>query len=114
MSTVSRIELFHVAVPLPAHFYPSWIPGFPQTENRFTLIKVITKDGVEGYSAGPAMGRERAGLGDLLGPYLIGEDSTDISLVQQRLREISYLGWRNYWVEPAFWDINGKLAGKPE
>jgi L-alanine-DL-glutamate epimerase-like enolase superfamily enzyme len=113
MSTVSRIELFHVAVPLPAPFYPSWIPGFPQTENRFTLIKVITKDGVEGYSAGPAMGRERAGLGDLLGPYLIGEDSTDISLIQQRLREISYLGWRNYWVEPAFWDINGKLAGKP-
>jgi D-galactarolactone cycloisomerase len=113
MTTIARIELFHVAVPLPAPFYPSWIPGFPQTENRFTLIKVITKDGVEGYSAGPALGRERAGLGDLLGPYLIGEDATNIPLIQQRLREISYLGWRNYWVEPAFWDIKGKLAGKP-
>lgn len=113
MSKIARIELFHVAVPLPAKFYPSWIPGFPQTENRFTLIKVITDDGVEGYSAGPAMGRERAGLGELLGPYLIGEDATDIGLIQQRLREISYLGWRNYWIEPAFWDIKGKLAGKP-
>ncbi len=62
MNEIARIELFHVAAPLPAKFYPSWIPGFPQTENRFTFIKVITNDGVEGYSAGPAMGRERAGL----------------------------------------------------
>ena len=59
------------------------------------------------------MGRERAGLGELLGPYLLGEDATDIDLIQQRLREMAYLGWRNYWVEPAFWDIKGKLAGKP-
>jgi L-alanine-DL-glutamate epimerase-like enolase superfamily enzyme len=74
MSTIARIELFHVAVPLAAWFHPSW---------------------------------------ELLGPYLIGEDATDIDLIQQRLREMSYLGWRNYWVEPAFWDIKGKLAGKP-
>ncbi len=113
MSKIARIELFHVAIPLPSTFYPSWIPGFPQTENRFTLIKVITDDGAEGYSAGPAMGRERAGLGELIGPYLIGEEATDIGLIQQRLREIAYLGWRNYWIEPAFWDIKGKLAGKP-
>jgi L-alanine-DL-glutamate epimerase-like enolase superfamily enzyme len=113
MSTVARIELYHVAVPLPATFRPSWIPGFPQNENRFTLVRVVTDDGVEGFSAGPAMGRERSGLGDLLGPYLIGEDATDITLIQQRLREIGYLGWRNWWVEPAFWDIKGKIAGKP-
>jgi L-alanine-DL-glutamate epimerase-like enolase superfamily enzyme len=110
---VARIELFHVAIPLPATFRPAWIPGMPQNENRFTLVRVTTEDGVVGYSAGPAIGRERAGLGDLLGPYLLGEDATDISLVQQRLREISYLGWRNWWVEPAFWDIKGKLEGRP-
>ena len=113
MSTIARVELYHVAIPLPANFYPSWIPGLPQRENRFTLVKVITDDGVEGYSAGPAMGRERAGLGDILGPYLIGEDPTDIALIQQRVREMGYLGWRNAWIEPAFWDIKGKYAGKP-
>ena len=113
MNRVAKIELFHVAIPLPAPFYPAWIPGMPQTENRFTLIRVTTDDGVVGHSAGPAIARERAGLGELLGPYLLGEDATDIALVQQRLREISYLGWRNWWIEPAFWDIKGKLAGKP-
>ena len=113
MTRVARIELYHVAIPLPAWFRPAWIPGMPQTENRCTLIRVVTDDGVEGWSAGPAIGRERAGLGDVVGPYLLGERADDISMVQQRLREIGYLGWRNWWIEPAFWDIKGKLQGKP-
>ena len=110
---VARVELYHFSAPLPATFRPSWIPGFPQNENRATLIRIITEDGVEGWSAGPALARERQGLGQLLGPYLIGEDATDIALVQQRLRELGYLGWRNWWIEPAFWDIRGKIENKP-
>jgi D-galactarolactone cycloisomerase len=110
---VARVDLFHFSAPLPATFRPSWIPGFPQNENRATLVRIETKSGVEGWSAGPALGKERAGLGDILGPYLIGEDATDIHAVQQRLREMSYLGWRNWWIEPAFWDIKGKIARKP-
>ena len=39
MTRIERIELFHVAFPLSAPFYPSWIPGYPQTESRFTLPK---------------------------------------------------------------------------
>jgi len=113
MTRIRRVELYHVRVPLPATFYPSWIPGFPMNENRFDLIRIITDDGVEGWSAGPAMGHERSGLGTVLAPYLIGEDPTDIPAMQQRLREIAYLGLRNWWIEPAFWDIKGKLAGKP-
>ena len=110
---VARVELFHFASPLPATFRPSWIPGFPQNENRATLIRVLTEGGIEGWSAGPAIGRERAGLGNLIGPYLIGENALDIDLIQQRLREMAYLGWRNWWIEPAFWDIKGKHEGKP-
>jgi L-alanine-DL-glutamate epimerase-like enolase superfamily enzyme len=110
---VARVELFHFSSPLPATFRPSWIPGFPQNENRATLIRVLTESGIEGWSAGPAIGRERAGLGNLIGPYLIGEDALDIDLIQQRMREIAYLGWRNWWIEPAFWDIKGKHENKP-
>jgi D-galactarolactone cycloisomerase len=57
--------------------------------------------------------REREGLGGLVGPYLIGLDPTDVATVRQRFREVSYLGWRNYWMEAAFWDIRGKVEGKP-
>jgi len=113
MTTIERIELFHVAFPLAAPFYPSWIPGYPQTESRFTLLKMTTKDGVEGYAAGNAFENEREGLGSLLGPYLIGTDPTDISRVRQLLREASFLGWHNPWLEAACWDIKGKIEGKP-
>jgi L-alanine-DL-glutamate epimerase-like enolase superfamily enzyme len=110
---VDRIELFHVAIPLPKPFYPSWIPGYPQTVNRFTVLRLTTDDGVQGLAAGVAFEEEREGLGGLLGPYLIGLDPTDITTARQRIREASYLGWRNYWIEAAFWDIRGKVEGKP-
>jgi L-alanine-DL-glutamate epimerase-like enolase superfamily enzyme len=110
---IDRIELYHVAIPLPKPFYPSWIPGYPQTANRFTLLRLTTDDGVQGLAAGVAFERERQGLGGLLGPYLIGLDPTDITTARQRLREASFLGWRNYWIEAAFWDIHGKVEGKP-
>jgi D-galactarolactone cycloisomerase len=113
MEKIESIELYHVSIPLSKPFFPCWIPGYPQTHNRFTLLRMRTKSGVEGLSAGVAFEKEREGFGSLLGPYLMGLDATDIEAVRQRLREASYLGWRNPWVEAAFWDIKAKLAGKP-
>ncbi len=113
MEKIERIELYHVSIPLEKPFYPSWIPGYPQTHNRFTLLRMRTQSGVEGVSAGVAFEKEREGFGSLLGPYLMGLDATDITAVRQRLREASYLGWRNAWVEAAFWDIKAKIEGKP-
>jgi L-alanine-DL-glutamate epimerase-like enolase superfamily enzyme len=110
---ISAIELYHVSIPLKETFWPTWIPGYPQTHNRFTLIKIATDEGIEGYSAGAAMGKERAGLGDLLGGYLMGADPTDIDRVQSLLKQAGFLGWRNFWIEPACWDILGKAEGKP-
>ncbi|MEW6264916.1 MAG: mandelate racemase/muconate lactonizing enzyme family protein [Thermodesulfobacteriota bacterium] len=110
---IKLIELYHVSVPLKQTFWPTWIPGYPQTHNRFTLIRLATDDGLEGWSAGAAMGREREGLGDLLGGYLIGADPTDIDRIQSLLKQAGFLGWRNFWIEPACWDILGKKEGKP-
>ena len=110
---IDRIELFHVTIPLAKPFHPAWIPGYPQTANRFTLARLTTDDGLQGLAAGLAFEREREGLGSLLGPYLIGLDPTDIETGRQRIREASYLGWRNYWLEAAFWDIKGQAEGKP-
>jgi L-alanine-DL-glutamate epimerase-like enolase superfamily enzyme len=113
MSKIARIELYHVRIPLDKPFYPSWIPGYPATDNRFDLVRITTEDGIEGYSAGPAISTERLGLGNLIAPYLLGHDATNIPLMLQRLREVGYLGVRANWMEPAFWDIKGKLENKP-
>lgn len=113
MPRIEKLALYHVSVPLAAPFYPSWIPGYPQTASRFTLLELTTGDGVEGWAAGNAFENERQGLGSLLGPYLIGMDPTDIPRVRQLLREASFLGWHNPWIEAACWDIKGKVEGKP-
>lgn len=110
---ISKIELFHVSVPLKETFRPTWIPGYPQTHNKFTLIKITTDEGIEGYSAGTALGKERKGLGELLGGYLLGADPSDIERIQNLLKQAGILGWLNYWIEPACWDIIGKKEGKP-
>lgn len=110
---ITRIDLWLVRYPLAAPFMPAWIPGFRQTENRFTLVRLTTADGIEGYSAVQSMGAELAGLGGLLGSYLLGERADDIPSIRQRIREMGYLGWRVGWLEPACWDIIGKAAGKP-
>lgn len=112
MTTISQIELYHVRIPLKKTFYPSWIPGYPSTDNRFDLICITTRSGVKGYSAGPAISNERRGLGDLIAPYLMGVDVFDMDLLVQRLREVAYLGVRANWIEPAFWDIQGKIKDK--
>jgi D-galactarolactone cycloisomerase len=110
---IAQIDLWHVSAPLPAPFRPAWIPGFPQTANRFTLVRLRTASGLEGWSAGAALGRERAGLGSLLGPYLLGERADDLPSIRQRIREMGYLGLRAGWLEPACWDLVGKAQGKP-
>lgn len=110
---VNKIELYHISIPLPADFYPAWIPGYPQRFNRSTLLKITTDEGLVGYSAGIAMEEEREGLGSLLGQYLIGQEVEKMDEVRQLLREASYLGWRNNWIEAAFWDLIGKKEGKP-
>jgi len=113
MGKIERIELFHVSVPLDEPFWPSWIPGYPQTHVRYTLVRLTTDDGLVGVSAGNAFSRERQGLGELIGGFVLGVRADDIETVRMRLREANYLGWRNWWIEAAFWDLKGKIENKP-
>ncbi len=120
---VNCIELYYVKIPLehnkpgffkqPAYFNPSWIPGFRQSEMRFYFLKLSTDNGYDGYSAMPAMGLERKGLGSIMGNYLMGINPLDLQLINQRIQEFSYIGMRNSWIEAAFWDIIGKIKGEP-
>ncbi|MHA2251150.1 MAG: mandelate racemase/muconate lactonizing enzyme family protein, partial [Candidatus Kariarchaeaceae archaeon] len=110
---VSKIELFHVSIPLKNNFFPSWIPGYPQTHNRFTLLRMTTNEGLMGLAAGIAFSQEREGLGDLLAPYILGNDPCDIDLAHQRITEGAILHWRNYWIEAAFYDIKAQVEDVP-
>lgn len=108
---VERLELFHVEVPLPTPLFPIWIPGHAAPRLVFTLLRVRTKDGLVGHATGPALGEERRGVGELVAPFLVGVDPFDVDAVRERLRQASYLGWRNNWMDVAFYDVAAQAAG---
>jgi D-galactarolactone cycloisomerase len=113
VSVVDSLELWFVNFPLPAPFSPAWMPHVVRRSSSFYLVRLRSDEGVDGFSAFNAVGRERAGSGDALAQLLLGKSVHDIDHVQQMLRIPAIGGIRNFWVEPAFWDIQGKLAGRP-
>ena len=99
--------------PLPTPFYPSWLPGYPQTAHRVNLLTLETDEGIRGYAAGVAFGREGQGLEQLLLPFLFGRDPFQVEPIVQICRSATFLGLRLWWIEMAFWDIIGKALGQP-
>jgi L-alanine-DL-glutamate epimerase-like enolase superfamily enzyme len=119
---IAKIELYYVQVPLSGKrsvfseheiFHPNWIPGFHQSDMRFYLLRLVTDIGLDGVAAMPAMGRERLGMGDLFGAYLLGLNPLDVHMFNQRIQEFAYLGIRVGWVDAAFWDLVGKIQKRP-
>jgi D-galactarolactone cycloisomerase len=110
---IERIELHHVETPLPSPLFPVWIPGWPQYRHSYTLLTVTTRDGLTGYATGIAFDREREGLGDFIGRFLLGLDPYDVRAASERLRQSGFLGWRNSWMETAFWDLAAKQKQVP-
>lgn len=110
---VIGIQLRLLEYPLETPFYPSWLPGYPQTAHRLHLLTLETDEGIKGYAAGIAFSREGAGLQQLLLPFLFGRDPLQIEQVVQICRSATFLGLRLWWIEMAFWDILGKATGQP-
>jgi L-alanine-DL-glutamate epimerase-like enolase superfamily enzyme len=110
---IEHIELYHVEVPLEEPFNPSWIPAYPQNFNHFTFVRLTTDDGVVGESAGITLGKAHEGYGSAIGPFLVGRDPFDIEGLLNVLEAGAIIGMRLAWVEPALWDIMGKVCGQP-
>jgi hypothetical protein len=106
---IERIELWHVNVPLAEPFWPSWIPGYPQTHIAQTFARFVTSDGLVGETAGPAFTRRAASVTCSAASPAMAADGMDG--FRKRLRR-PHLGWRNWWLEPQ-WFLAGKMASKP-
>ena len=113
MSMIDLVELYYVNADLPAPFSPAWVPGSRRMKTGFYLIRLVTDDGIEGWSGFSASGKERAGIGDGIADAFLGTDPCDIDQVHERIKILANGGLRHWWIEPAFWDIKAKLAGLP-
>ncbi|MEE2775396.1 MAG: mandelate racemase/muconate lactonizing enzyme family protein [Acidobacteriota bacterium] len=110
---IDRLELYYVAVPLPAPLRIAAQPGRVQTHNELTFVRMTTDSGVVGESAGFTLGRFHAGLGDAFGKFILGRDPLDIEGFSDVLEAGAAFGVRLAWLEPALWDIAGKALGQP-
>ena len=110
---IERLELFHVEEPLEAPLKVAAQPGFDQASNDLTFVRMTTDDGVVGESAGMTLSRFHAGLGDTFGRFILGRDPLDIEGFGKVIQAGEALGIRLAWLEPALWDILGKVAGQP-
>ena len=110
---IKKLELWHINIPLRNKFYPTWIPGYPQSHNRFTLMQLTTNNNLKGLAAGVCFANERHMLGDVIGPYILGLDPCDIDTAHRRIKSASFLGWSNFWMEAAFYDIKAQVEGVP-
>lgn len=111
---IARIEAWICHFPLPRAFEPSWTGGIVSAANSCAIWKLTTDDGIEGVTAGIAVGREAAAAAELLQAYLMGRDPSAVEDICKTLRTASQVvGIRAWHIEPALWDIVGKAAGMP-
>ena len=89
---IEHFELYHVEVPLDEPFYPSWIPGYPQDHNQFTLIRMTTDTGLVGESAGMTFGTAHEGYGSVIAPFILGRDPFDVEGLLNLMEAASLVG----------------------
>ncbi len=110
---ITDVEAYLCHYPLPDTFYPTWIPGYPQSSNSCLILILKTDEGIEGCCASVGFLDEAKGLVSLLRPFLLNRDPFQVEDKLRMLRSASFLGYRGWFAEVALWDIIGKATGQP-
>ncbi len=110
---ITDVDAYLCHYPLPDTFYPTWIPGYPQSSNSCLILILKTDEGIEGYCASVGFLDEAKGLVSLLRPFLLNRDPFQVEDTLRMLRSASFLGYKGWFAEVALWDIIGKATGQP-
>jgi L-alanine-DL-glutamate epimerase-like enolase superfamily enzyme len=116
---ITGIEAAYLDIPLPADFFPSWIPGRTQSHNRCVVVEVRDDSGQVGVGASTCFERKQAEVikyiaVDLIGQFLIGADPFAIERHSKLVTRFAMMfGGRPWLLECALWDLMAKLAGQP-
>jgi L-alanine-DL-glutamate epimerase-like enolase superfamily enzyme len=109
----------YLDIPLPADFFPSWIPGRPQSHNRCVVLEVHDDSGHVGVAASTCFEQQQGEVVkyiavDLIGRFLIGADPFEIEKHAKLVTRFAMMfGGRPWLMECALWDLMAKIAGQP-
>ncbi len=110
---ITDVEAYLCHFPLAEPFHPSWIPGFPQANNSLLVMRLLTDEGIDGFTATVAFLDELKGVPDLLKVFLLNRDPFRVEDFVKIFRSARVLGLRAWFIEIALWDIIGKATGQP-
>ncbi|HEY48867.1 MAG TPA: mandelate racemase/muconate lactonizing enzyme family protein [Dehalococcoidia bacterium] len=49
---ITDVKTYSISIPIPKpYFHPAWIPGFTEKHFTFTLIEILSDEGIKGYSS---------------------------------------------------------------
>jgi len=98
----------NLTIPYPGEVRPAWQPGLVVTSHNFTLVRIVTDEGILGV--GGTSGHAAGTIATQIKRYLVGEDP----FATERLARIYRSAGSGIWcVDMALWDIIGKAANLP-
>ncbi len=102
------VKANNLMLPYPGEVRPAWQPGLVSTSHNFTLVRILTDDGITGY--GGTSGHSAGTVLAQVKPYLIGKDPF---ATEDLARIYRHAGSGIWCIDMAFWDIIGKAANLP-
>jgi L-alanine-DL-glutamate epimerase-like enolase superfamily enzyme len=98
----------NLTIPYPGEVRPAWQPGLVTTSHAYTLVRVVTDEGLVGV--GGTSGHVAGTIAAQVKPYLLGEDPC----ATERLARIYRNAGSGIWcIDMALWDLIGKAANLP-
>lgn len=111
---IDRIDAWICHFPWPEPFKPSWVPGLASPANSCVIYRLVTDEGIEGYTAFIAFADEARGPVNLMRAFLTGRDPTRPADFRPIIEAaVRVLGQRVWFIEAAILDIAAKAAGLP-
>jgi L-alanine-DL-glutamate epimerase-like enolase superfamily enzyme len=105
---ITDVKAENLTIPYPGEVRPAWQPGLVTRSHNFTLVRILTDEGITGY--GGTSGHSAGTVLVQVKPYLIGEDP----FATERLARVFRNAGNGIWcIDMALWDIIGKAADLP-
>src|SRR5260221_3736226 len=99
---IERIDAWICHFPFPEPFKPSWVPGLASPANSCVIYRLVTDEGLEGYTAFIAFADEAKGPINLMRAFLIGRDPTKPAELRPIIEAgVRVLGLKVWFVEAA-------------
>lgn len=104
---IAQVRATDLEIPYEVGFRPAWRPGLVSRSRRFTLVRVTTEEGRTGWAG--TDGHHAAVIDRDVTPYLVG---ADVTATERHARVLRNAGGM-WFVDMAFWDVIGQVAGLP-